>query len=281
MNGQAYVVQFPHPGGEHRPKGDVMPWNVDSHRRKFMLTEGDYRDSSGSQSSGKLVFWGEWEGPSRVLHRWNHERGLPTFLHEPHMGEPPTEGFRQNTDPWVFGDRFHYSNCKQLTNAGRTITSMQRLTEGSLILFGSSVDDRFVLDTALVVSRVQGSYTVRDHDHLDIKDDFRKATIESMASPDDAQIDLQLTLYDGATPDDPFEEMFSFVPCLPTDGDVPRFARPAIELSGMINPKSRQSTSGSKIERSIEEVREAWEAVVQQVEEQGLLLGTRLELVSN
>lgn len=273
-----YVVQFPHPGGEHVPKSDLMAWNVNPHKRKFMVAPGEYRDSSGTAHDGDIVFWGEWEGPSRVVHRWERKPTFPTVLHEPFMSEPPNEGFRQNTDPWVFGECFHYSNCKQLTNAGRTITSMQRLTPGSLILFGSSVDDAFVLDTALVVGRVQGLYTVRDHDHLEISEEFRVATIESMASPQDAQIDLQLTLYDGATPNRSFEDMFSFVPCLPHEGGSSRFQRPTIELPGIINPKNRQSTRGSTAPRSLEEARRAWESVKQQVFDQDLVLATRLEL---
>ena len=275
---QAFVVQFPHPGVEHRPKGVAMPWNVKPHARKFMVASGRYQEPRGSAVAGKVMFWGEWEGPSRVVQRWRPTHPLPAFLHDPHMGEPPAEGFRQNTDPWVFGGRYQYSNCKQLTNAGKTITSMQHLTEGSLILFGSSVNDRFVLDTALVVGRRQGAYTVRDHDHLDISEDFKIATIQSMSSSEDAQIDLQLTLYDGATPNEPYEEMFSFVPCLPFDGEGPRFPRPAIELPGIINPKSRQSTRGSKQPRSLSEVKAAWKAVVEQVEAQDLLLGTHFEL---
>lgn len=278
MADSAFVVQFPHPGPEHQPKGEFMPWNVHPHRRKFMLSEGRYQDPDGSPAEGQLVFWGEWEGPSRVVRRWERQHHLPTFLHEPHVAEPPAHGFRQNTDPWVFGDRFHYSNCKQRTNKGRTTTSMQHLTDGSLVLFGSSMDARFVLDTVFVVGRRQGTYTLRDHDHLEMNDAFKVATIESMASPEDAQIDLQLTLYDGTTPQDPFEGMHSFVPCLAHDGDGPRFARPEIQLPGMINPDNRQSTLGSKKPRSIEEIREAWEKVVAQVRDQDLLLATHIEL---
>jgi len=255
-----------------------MPWNVDAHQRKFMVAKGQYDDKTGLRETGELVFWGEWEGPSRVVKKWPPDWPLPTYLHEPHMGEPPVAGFRQNTDPWVFGDRFHYSNCKQLTNKGRSSTSMQRLDEGSLILFGSSQKDRFVLDTTLVVGKRQGAYTARDYDHLDVSDAFRVATIESMSSADDAITDLELTLYDGATPDNRFEGMFSFVPCVPFNVDGPRFARPTIELPGVINPRSRQSTRGAHHPGSIAEVRECWETVIQQVFEQDLLLATRIEL---
>jgi hypothetical protein len=33
---RCFFVQFPHPGGEHNPPTDIMPWNVHDHRRKFL-----------------------------------------------------------------------------------------------------------------------------------------------------------------------------------------------------------------------------------------------------
>lgn len=277
---EAFVVQFPHPGIEHQPKSDTMAWNLGSHARKFMVAHADYREPGGEAHSGKIVFWGEWESQSRVSKRWNKAEPLPTYLHEPLLNDPPEEKPRQNTDPWVFGERFYYSNCKQLTNNGQTVTALQRLTDGSLILFGSSRDDRFILDTVFVIGRRRGTYTPRDHDHLEVSDAFRLATLESLTTLDSDFLDSQLTLYDGATPEAPFEGMFSFVPCLPHDGDGPRFARPAIQLPGMINPASKMSPNGSKVPRPLTEVREAWETVVSQVHEHGLLLGTRVALAS-
>ncbi|MDQ3533452.1 MAG: hypothetical protein M3456_14000 [Actinomycetota bacterium] len=277
LSQHAYIVQFPHPGGEHRPKTDVMPWNTEAHKRKFMTTAATYVDESGSSKRGPVVFWGEFEGHSRVVSRWPAGDPLPQMLHEPYLDTPPNGVVRQNTDPWVFGDRFHYSNCKQVTNHGRTVTAMQRLTEGSLILFGSSVDGHFVLDTALVIARKNGSYSPRNYDHLDVDDAFRIATLESLEPAADPSVEIPLTLFDGATPDDSVNGMFSFVPALPRDGEPPRFARPHIELPE-INPKSKQSTRGSTKPRSLEEVRNAWEAVKQQVLDQDLVLATRLEL---
>lgn len=37
-------VQFPHPGGEHVPAMDEMPWNVGPHRRHFLISRGRYPD---------------------------------------------------------------------------------------------------------------------------------------------------------------------------------------------------------------------------------------------
>src|SRR6266498_317400 len=142
------VVQFPHPGREHDPpRVGVMPWNRDSHRRKFLRTEGWYVDASGAQCSTRLVFWGEWEAPSLVVERWTGSGDLPRWLHEPRWERPGWAGPRQNTDPWVFGDEFRYSNCRQGSNA-----KLRRLAQGSVILFGSSLGGAFVLDTVLVVA---------------------------------------------------------------------------------------------------------------------------------
>jgi len=278
MTEQAYIVQFPHPGPEHQPKGQEMPWNTGDHRRKFMVTPGRYRDEHGGQQGGKVVFWGEWEGPSRVVRKWPPNDPLPRFLHEPHFDTPRVVGFRQNTDPWVFGERFRYSNCKQRTNRGMTATAMQRLTTGSLILFGSTIGASFVLDTVLVVGERLGSFTPAHFDDLEVDEAFRVATLKSLSTGPPEEMNMTFTLFAGATPADPAEGMFSFVPCLPYDSDGPRFPRPTIELPGIVNPQSSRSTSGSTRRRPLGEVTSAWQAVVSQVIEQDLLLATYLEL---
>jgi hypothetical protein len=51
------------------------------------------------------VFWSEYEAASRVVRRWPPAGDLPAVLHEPLLQTPPDSPKRQNTDPWVFGDR--------------------------------------------------------------------------------------------------------------------------------------------------------------------------------
>jgi hypothetical protein len=107
----------------------------------------------GSLAEAPLAFWAEWEAPSYVIHRWPEEGDLPRFLQEPRWERPTNKEFRQNTDPWVFGDCFRYSNCHQLNQSG-----LRNLAAGSVILFGSTLGfaspagPRFVLDTLFVVS---------------------------------------------------------------------------------------------------------------------------------
>jgi len=281
MRGRAYIIQFPHPGPEHRPPpGTIMPWNPGRHARKFMVAEARYRDERSVERHGNVVFWGEWEASSRVLRSWPKEGDLPRFLHHPLL-EPPPEGLRQNTDPCVFGETFYYRNCTRRTNQGRTATAMQRLTPGSLILFGSSVGGAFVLDTALVVGKRVAKLVPGEPLDVEVDHAFQVATLESLidrATEEDKREERTFTLYASATPSRPVAGMFSFVPCLPHDGDGPRFARPAIGLPGIINPKSRQSTSGSTRPRDVEDVVRAWDAVLSQVLDHDLLLATQFHL---
>lgn len=268
-----FFVQFPHPGGEHRPHGDAMAWNVQSHRRKFLVSPGTYVDGAGRAGDAELAFWGEWEPPSRVEQRWPASDRLPRCLHRPYWMEPAARSFRQNTDPWVFGDRMIYSNCKQTTGPGRRATSMQRLTRGSVICFGSTIEGDFCVDTVFVVASAE-PWVPADTTDLGVDDAFKTCTGASITTAaGDAH--LPLTLYRGASVDDPVEGMFSFVPA--RHADALRFPRPAIRLPKLIKPSNRRSTWGSKRSLSMRALRDAWDDVRRQVLAGDLLLAVRLE----
>ena len=174
---EACVIKFPHPGAEHNPPRNVprQSWNVGDHRRKFLLSPGSYVGSDGKQSEATLVFWGEWEPPSLVEERWPLDQGLPRFLHKPVWEYPTNNNQRQNTDPWVFGDCFRYSNCKQLKQRG-----LRKLSPESVIFFGSTISGNFVVDTVFVVATSQ-PFTPRNPPETD--DAFRVCTIESLERP--------------------------------------------------------------------------------------------------
>ena len=61
----AKVVQFAHPGGEHKPSdgpsGNYIDWNTGDHLRKFIETDGTWLDGSNIKRNGKLWFWTEWK----------------------------------------------------------------------------------------------------------------------------------------------------------------------------------------------------------------------------
>ena len=165
----------------------------------------------------------------------------------PRAGTPPA-GFRQNTDPWVFGDSFFYSNCKQLTPRCNP-SALQRLSRGSLVLFGSATGGRFVIDTVVVVAERVCRFTPAS-DSPRLPAAFRECTFDSLRTLDDRYSKATFILYRGATPQNPVDGMFSFVPCMRAGDDGPRFERPSIRLAGMVNADSKQSPSGGGIETS-------------------------------
>lgn len=270
-----FFVQFPHPGGEHNPAGRVMRWNVGVHRRKFLVSPGRYLDSGDAVTHGNLVFWGEWEPPSELVARWSAAGYLPRALHRPSWFRPAGDGYRQNTDPWVFGDQMLYSNCKQTTRGGRSPTAMQRLTRGSVVCFGSAVGGEFCADTIMVIASAEPWIPGRTGD-LGAGEAFQACTAASIACGG-GDVPARLVLYRGATIDNPVEGMYSFVPAMPAGQRYPRFARPPVRLPGLVNPASTQSARGSGQPRPAEVVRDAWEAIRHQVLSAGPVLAVSLE----
>jgi hypothetical protein len=282
MRERRCFVQFIHPGGEHWTDTPQMKsWNRDLHRRKFLKSAGRYL-ADGDLHSGELEFWGEWEPESRVVKRYNErvEDG-PHFLYEPYYVHNPDGRWKQNTDPFVFGDHFHYTGCLQHTSRGET--QLRHLAPGSVVLFGSCRQkSRFVVDTVLVVSERHVDHTRSDFMETlrpAVSDVYWAATGEVWYTGD-APTDRSHRLYFGAMYDEPVNGTFSFFPCRPYDADGNGFARAEINIPGFI---TRHLTQGKKIARDLspDELRELWEIVATQVREQGLFLGVHATLPPN
>jgi hypothetical protein len=187
-----------------------------------------------------VAFWGEWEPPSDIVSRWNEAGSLPQVLHRPFWIRPAGgDDSWQNTDPWVFGDRMIFSNCRQATPKGRP-NAMQSLTRGSVVCFGSSTAGKFCVDTVMVIASVETWVPASGAD-LGAGDAFQACTA---SLPCGDRPPGRLSLYRGATIDDPVNGMYSFVPALPANLQYPRFARPAIELPGnLVNPQQAGPTA--------------------------------------
>jgi hypothetical protein len=263
VNGEMVVVQFLHPGREHVPSAGVstMDWNQGKHRRKFLRVAGRCLDRQDALRSGTVSVWAGWEAQSRVLERHAGPAGkLPRFVHEPILARPTRREVRQNTDPYVFGEAFLYSNCRQFSGRGRP-TRLQHLAAESLILFGAHLAGRFVLDTVLVVAS-RTPYTFGDVGRLrcPVSPAFRVATLEPLADLPDGHA-WSAQLYRGVMYQDSQRgRMFSFAPAR-LDGA--RFSRPALRRSRFVNP---DMTQGFKITTaSTTTVQAVWEEVVCQV----------------
>ena len=221
-------VQFPHPGDEHKPDGDgKIGWNkthrnnrVNPHKRKFMQFPGKWIDEDGNTHCGSLRAWGEWEPESECIPEFDPKDGgphHPNYLWKPYW--VPTDNHRclHNTDPFIFGDCFLYSNCGQKPGS---MHGLKRLNQGSVIAFGSKVkgEQKWALDTVIVV---RDSFP---YDPLDprkklegkVPDEFLEVTggpltedpkLKNLAENREA---LEFRLYRGATPNDPVCGMYSF-----------------------------------------------------------------------
>jgi hypothetical protein len=96
-----------------------------------------------------VSFWGEWEAQS-WMEELNAAGNLvrPKFVHYPFLDDTYEGAKRHNTDPFVFGDHFWCTNCKQ-----RPGGIVSRLERGSVILFGTEFQEGFRLDTVFVVGQ--------------------------------------------------------------------------------------------------------------------------------
>lgn len=279
-------VQFIHPGQEHQPDSAAgRSWNTDAHRRKFLIHPGRALASrDATPQAGNLLFWGEYEPPTRLVKTFADPlpRG-PRFLFAPapvpfYEHTPPL----MNTDPFVFGDCFFYSICKQNRKSGPS--ALQRLERGSVILFGSGQGrTQFVVDTVFVVA-----------DYVDWSMSNYRETLQDIVPPEYFHATLEpivyearywqsamnstFRLYFGATVEKPVAEMFSYFPCRPADQSEPRgFARPAVRYPGIITDNLTQGQRMNP-QQDLAAVQALWREMTDQVLAQGLQLGIQAEL---
>lgn len=270
------VVQFMHPGKEQsRHRKGWCGWNMAvrsdgawPHRRKFIISNASYL-KNGREEDGVVGFWGEWEGPSKVMWESKENDGRkPKVFHVPAYYEPGSYEGKLDTDPFVFGDRFLYCGCQQHTShnnpGGAAETFLRRLGAGSLILYGSSVNKRFALDTVFVVGDFV-DYPIGVFDDLRgrVPDEYYALSLHPQTLGN-ATCD-SFRLYFGATLESPTGGMFSFTPCRPFKGPSTGFARPPIKLPGVITQNLMQ---GKKLTvmGDLREVKGVWEEVVRQLE---------------
>ncbi|MCQ2102026.1 MAG: hypothetical protein MJY98_02220 [Fibrobacter sp.] len=166
----------------------IRLWNYETHIRRPMVASGNYIDKKGEKKfSDKLYFWGEWEDCSRYDVQEN--------VHSPILVERP-DFVKTNTDPYVFGSCFKYTNCKQ---RGKLV----RMDFGSLILFGCMKGNNFLLDTVFVVKEYCSFAEARKNNNSDA---FRIAVLNSLRNEKKKVVHTAL-MYDDN------KEIFSFVPC--------------------------------------------------------------------
>lgn len=291
MAGRRCFVQFPHPGQEHSPvSGRNWLKTSSPHMRKFMQFRGDWIERDGTtRRDDCLRAWGEWEAESELIRKFTvgREPHHPHNLWKPYW--EPKHSYRclRNTDPFIFGDCFLYSNCGQPVVSKR---GLKHLGKGSVITFGSKVEReaKWALDTVFVV---------RDsllYDPLDARRALAgKVPLAFLAVTggpltDDPKLReladkgnrQEFRLYRGATPKDRVCGMYSFFPAIQASSNC-SFARPIVGLPEQFFTYNCQAPKGigqHLPERTLNELRLLWDLLVAQVRCAGLVLGTRAEI---
>jgi len=300
-------IQFLHSETEH---DNQTNWNYGAHFRKFVKANGSYIKNYEPNSeiiSSELVFWCEWEPQSKVKTLTKLTRDYPQYLYDPYfdLSAPLTKKIgenyvnRQNTDPFVFGENFHFFVCRQATKKG--YTELSNLQPGDVILFGSHrrewIDKAktqkkmwYILDTVFVVSDKPAPiiYTPDNFVHMvkpNVSDAYYNISfISAFSSNLHSQIAVPtkkgFKLYSGATYSNPINGMFSFVPTLPFEIEMTSgFERPTITIPNVISNGLNTSFKISKFNSN--QTKFYWEEVAKEVLKQGLFLGVNIEMPEN
>ena len=133
------IIQFMHPGQYTNQEGSI-DWNIEDHKRKLIKNEVSSIKDCVLYKNKEGYFWGEWEPESKCKKEngyYIHTVKYPSNT----IGNASTNCRNRciksgnsplNTDPYVFGNCFIYSNCLQAT-----YNALQNLDKDDIILFGS------------------------------------------------------------------------------------------------------------------------------------------------
>ena len=292
------IIEFTHPGGEYVPlskKKDnnvfftnsnrsegIRYWNeLPSHKRKFLKIKSSYIDSIDNYYLKKslITFWGEWEAHSKFEKTINtNNKDLPFYLHIPFLDDSEIAHRVHNTDPFVFGQNFWYTNCKQRKN-----NFLTKLSTYSIILFGTERANGFHLDTVFVVNK---SYSQKEL--LKIAENLPKQFLETNLLVRDLLTDKNrdfIRFYKGVNFYND-KDIFSYVPCKPFNEILQPHGRPIISWEDFELQKPGARTVCTPILKNkyvdnslpLEEVKHYWDKITIECIKQGFALGFDLEL---
>ena len=286
------IIQFLHTAVEATPNdanNSIIPWNNHKdHRRKFILSEGKYVNRD-NEKSDNLTFWGEWEAQSNIEILKNTRNHLPTLLNRPFL-DPGVPSRTHNTDPYVFGQNFRYIVCKQGYSE-----ILRNLEPFSLILFGSSINKKFCLDTVFLVSKDIQKYSINNiEDIFNQRNQYYYASVNPLyddtkfnskvAKEDSCRIETEkeYSFYKGVNyaEKDEYEGIYSFVPCKKYNVEKESdyiFKQPFLDLDFISSNQTQGLNACNGRNFSKGEIINYWNEIVEQIEKVGLLRGTKFK----
>lgn len=275
-------------------KSGKRNWNIHkTHFRKFMVMDHVSYVIPGDDTKydGRLSFWGEWE-PSSDFKVQRHNNA-EFIAHSPicdfnYIGER-----RHNTDPFIFGDYFWYTNCKQ---SNKLIT--KNLAPFSIVIFGteSSLDGTFLVDTIFVVGRRFSYEEITTKTSITTKE-LEFSNLNVLFSHKQNSKYSEYGYYQGLMHDNN-HDYYSFVPAKLQDGeeitrhDRLKLDREKFNFAGMkkdnVTGKYRGSGAVCKLvcpnnrecksEHSEAEIEKYWALIVDECRQQNFILGIKFPM---
>ena len=242
---------------------------------------GKWIGEDGRVRNDNLRAWGEWEAESCLVSKLiqpSQNSQYPRYLWRPYYISKDSYKGLHNTDPFIFGERFLYSNCRQ--PRGSKASGLAHLGRGSVIAFGSGMkigsERKWVLDTVFVVADSR-AYTASEARRA-LADMAPEAFLTVTGGPLEDNEEAFFRIYVGATRDEPVDGMYSFFPAMLAYDNV-GFPRPLITLPcKYFNPKSWQAPKGLGHECTGEEIRGLWNSLVSEIYRNRLVLGIHAKL---
>lgn len=286
------IIEFTHPGRQANlskdkrsngvshlltdiQKGEgIRFWNFNKHKRKYIKIYGHYlanfnnEDFSTSPNEDFLFAWVEWE-PQSYFQKLNpsDKRLYPNAVHFPVFSNKQVG--ERNTDPFIFGDKFYYTNCKQSN-------LKEDLAPGSVIVFGTEYQDGFALDTVFVVEDSASAQEYLANKNA-FPDFLRQATLDHKNL---YEHNSHLRIYSGVTyNEEQYKKSFkpfSFVPCAVGEKGREGVKRPMLNFYDF-NFKSPGSRSVfAKVDGF--QTENFWQKLVAEVLRQGYHLGIKFDM---
>ena len=299
------IIQLSHPGKEWpnysshknefvRSKNGIL-WNEDftegirewnncpGHKRKFIYAEKAtfIDDLNKKPKEGNITFWGEWEPHSdfKVISKHTKDFYGPRMMHFPFFDDSYSGPRHHTTDPYVFGDNFWYTHCKQSTQSPNQ--NLKNLNSNSIIIMGSerNEDKKFLVDTIFVIKK--------KYSQKEILNNYEKLPpllIKTNLHLDNSHMLLfdkkfsDFSFYKGKNNLD--HDIFSFVPAKIFNGNVSGHERLVIDTNNRFY--NFQRTGAGSVNRCVMEtsvitdVDEYWISLVEESFNQGFVLGVRI-----
>ena len=275
LNNKKGILTYSKPGIEwsHDKKSGTRLWNnLDKHKRKFMRMNGvAYLDAKKRPNKGEVTFWGEWEAQSNfdVISETNKNLDKPRLCHKPYFDSSYRDEKKHGTDPFIFGDHFWFTHCKQ-----DSYPSIRNLGEDSIVIFGSErIQDKiFLVDTIFVVRKRFSQKEIREN--IEEYDDLlRKNNLELKDLIRD-ESKSEYGFYQGKSYMK--NEIFSFVPAKVLDEKGIGHGRLELDTTNEIhNFKPTGSRQVCKITQKFdnkEELKNYWDLLVIETLNSGFVL---------